>query len=49
MKRCMAVIKWLTYANGDLQCTGKGSFNESAVQLSLNADCSANTADQAIG
>ena len=49
MKRCTAVLKWLTNANGDFQCAGKGSCNESAVQQSLNADCSANTADQAIG
>ena len=49
MKRCTTVIKWLTYANGDFQCTGKRSFNGSAVRQSLKADCSANTADQAIG
>ena len=46
MKRRTTVIKWLTYANGDFQCNR--NFNESAVRQSLKADCSANTADQAI-
>ena len=36
MKRCTAVIEWLTHAtNGDFQY--KGNFNESAVGQALNA------------